>query len=256
MADVTTALDDRTRRRSLEHRLASLYASESGPERARAYLASHAHANSIARQVDVFEWYRPYLPASGVILDWGCQHAPDACMIREVLGDSVEIHGCDFVEPGFYPGFHGFAGLHFQHLDDPVRLPYRSWMFDAVIASGVLEHTMMDYESLKELHRVLKPGGLLAISFLPNRLSLSEWVARRRGLTCHLRLYGRGEAHRMLLHHGFQPIESRYHQLIPAHRGQSIFGGLWRFNALLERAWPICYLCANVAIVARARTEM
>jgi len=48
-----------------------------------------------------------------------------------------------------------FAGLQYERLPDLIRLPYPDGSFDAVISSGVLEHVPFDYESLKELDRVL-----------------------------------------------------------------------------------------------------
>jgi ubiquinone/menaquinone biosynthesis C-methylase UbiE len=38
-------------------------------------------------------------------------------------------------------------------------LPYAPNTFDAVVASGVLEHTAMDMEALKALFRVTKTAG-------------------------------------------------------------------------------------------------
>ena len=57
-----------------------------------------------------------------------------------------------------------------------VRLPFLEGTYDAVICSEVLEHVDSPKESIKELIRVLKPGGILALSvprFFP------EWVCWR-----------------------------------------------------------------------------
>jgi len=37
---------------------------------------------------------------------------------------------------------------------------------------------------------------------------------------------------------------------------QGIFGPLYRLNGLLERAWPVNVLSANVFVVARKRAVM
>ena len=47
---------------------------------------------------------------------------------------------------------------------DAMRLPLREASFDRVICSEVLEHVHDDRQSVAELVRVLKPGGLLAVS--------------------------------------------------------------------------------------------
>ena len=48
-----------------------------------------------------------------------------------------------------------------------------------------------DYESLKELHRIIDNNGYLVITFLPNNLSYTEFIARkfRNGKAAHRRRY-------------------------------------------------------------------
>ena len=51
-------------------------------------------------------------------------------------------------------------------------MPFGDGMFDRVIAAEVLEHILDDQRAMNELARVLRPGGLAAItvpSFLPER---------------------------------------------------------------------------------------
>jgi SAM-dependent methyltransferase len=43
-------------------------------------------------------------------------------------------------------------------------LPFADGCFDRVVASEVLEHVASDLDALSELHRVLRPGGTLAVS--------------------------------------------------------------------------------------------
>ncbi len=238
------------------HLLDSLYQEElrSHPD---GYLRQHAHRNSILRQVSVFERYLPYLPSTGVFLDWGCYHAPDACLLRDALGEGVELHGCDFPPKGRFPAFHGFAGLDYRHLEVPAALPYADACFDAVIASGVLEHAANDSEALKELHRVLKEDGVLVVTFLPNRFSYTEFMSRRlRSAAQHARLYGVSETRRLMLHHGFRPVALAYHQMVPAQQLQGVFGRLWPMNSVLEKAWPLNKLSSNVMVVCRRRNVM
>jgi SAM-dependent methyltransferase len=190
--------------------LQRLYAQQ-GEQRPRDdYLRGHARPAVVQTQVAVFHFYARWLPARGRILDWGCRHAPDACLARARFGPALRIDGCDFVQPGQYDVFHRYARLDYLELDDVVRLPYESDSFDAVIASGTLEHVAMDYESLKELYRVLRPEGRLIITYLPNLLSYEEWVKRRRGAGFHRRLYGLGDITRLLRRTGFLPLVSGY----------------------------------------------
>lgn len=48
------------------------------------------------------------------------------------------------------------------------HMPFESDTFDGVLLNEVLEHVIDEHESLSEIHRVLKPGGVLAL-FSPNR---------------------------------------------------------------------------------------
>ncbi len=105
----------------------------------------------------------------------------------------------------------------------------------------------MDYESLKELHRVLKPGGVLVISYLPNRWSVAEWLRRNVTRTdFHYRLYGRSEVRRLLLHSGFQVLNSRY---------QAELCGGWRGTAA-RMLFPLAALSSVQCFAARKVTSL
>ena len=171
------------------------------------YLREHSAPAFVRGTVAVYRFYEPWLPREGRILDWGCRHAPDACLIRARFGTRFTLDGCDVFDRASYPVFFEYAGLRYQPLPDAVRLPYADDSFDGVIASGVLEHVPMDYESLKELHRVLKPGGRLIVAYLPNAASVEEWRLRRRGRDdFHRRLYSPSQLRALLTHSGFWPL--------------------------------------------------
>jgi predicted SAM-dependent methyltransferase len=82
---------------------------------------------------------------------------------------------------------------------DLVSTPFRSEIFDAIICIHVLEHIEEDREAVRELYRVLKPGGWAVVS-VPIRLdqrtyedptiTLPEERERAFGETAHVRFYG------------------------------------------------------------------
>ena len=227
--------------------LGQLYARQLETLPGDGYLRQHAEPGFLRGTVQVFRFYEPYLPGEGRVLDWGCHHAPDACLIRAKLGDKVVLDGCDVLDPEQYPVFHSYAGLRYAQLREPVRLPYAEASFDAVIASGVLEHVPMDYESLKELNRILKPKGRLMVTYLPNRASLEEWWLRTsaRG-DFHRRLYGCGEMRRTLLHYGFLPLLAGYQtqlDMLPPTSGNAL-GRLRTLSRLLPAHRLTACLCA------------
>jgi SAM-dependent methyltransferase len=191
--------------------LMDLYRQQLDAKPEMGYLREHARPTYVAGHVRSFLWYERYLPEGGKILDWGCCHAPDSCLLRAHHGQRFDLYGCDFSHPGQYPVFHDFAGIKYTRLTDLVQLPYPDASFDVVIGSGTLEHVAMDYESLKQLHRILRPGGTLIVTYLPNRWSSMEWWRRVSRKTFHRRLYGLAEAQRLLLHVGFYPHAAGYH---------------------------------------------
>ncbi len=225
----------------------------------RAHSSTYA---AIARQVRAAELYFPYV--TGRVLDWGCLHAIDACMVRMRFGAELEIHGCDIIEPTDYEVFHAYAGLKYAKLNHPYHMAYSDNHFDTVIADGVLEHVPNDGESLKEIYRILKPDGALIISCLPNRLSYLEFLGRILRKNHHMRIYGMSEIRRMLLHSGFQPVYRRFLQMTPSMSGFALAGDvpgwlnrlagfLWNFNGVLEWVWPFNRFSSNLFVIARKR---
>jgi SAM-dependent methyltransferase len=65
-------------------------------------------------------------------------------------------------------------------LMDGERLAFKDAFFDAVILIDVLEHIPDDRQTIKEAHRVLKPGGRLILK-VPNKLFLFELHGIRIG---------------------------------------------------------------------------
>ncbi|MFD0900874.1 class I SAM-dependent methyltransferase [Actinomadura sediminis] len=89
---------------------------------------------------------------------------------------------------------------------DALELPFPDDHFDAIIASEVLEHIPDDMRAMRELLRVLRPGGRLAAtvpSWLPERVcwALSEDYHTAPG--GHVRIYTRAELEAKLKSTGF-----------------------------------------------------
>jgi SAM-dependent methyltransferase len=93
---------------------------------------------------------------------------------------------------------------------DATRLPYPDNAFDRIIASEVMEHIADDEGVLVELHRVLAPGGTLAVTvpaWLPERIcwALSDQYHAPSVEGGHVRIYTEGELRRKLRGAGFRP---------------------------------------------------
>ena len=96
---------------------------------------------------------------------------------------------------------------------DALRLPFQDGAFDRVIASEVLEHITSDEIALAEIQRVLRPGGVAAVTIprrWPERIcwALSkEYVSSAGG---HVRIYSGAELKRKLSYAGLQPSASHH----------------------------------------------
>lgn len=193
--------------------LTSLYAEQSALGDTE-YLREHGRPEAVRHHLDVFEWYAPRLAGCRSVLDWGCNHGPDACLLRHRFGDALDLHACDFIAAREFPAFRGYARAHYTQITDPFTLPYPAARFDAVVGSGVLEHTAMDGEALKDLYRVLRPYGLLVITYLPFAGSRAERRLRAQG-SGHRRLYSLERTAELLLSHGFEPLALQFQGDVP-----------------------------------------
>lgn len=210
------------------------------------------------RRMEVLEHISPHI--RGRVLEWGCHHALDSCIHRMRHGDALELYGCDIVPDCTYQTFYDFAGLHYTALRHPTLLPYEDSTFDVVTSTGVLEHVPDDAGSIREVFRVLKPGGTFVITLLPNRYSYTESLQRRLGNASHERLYSMAQAHRMLAAAGFQVTSSRYFLMVPTvlngfparvrHAYQRFNNAVWAINGALERLWPLNRLASNLTLIA------
>ena len=158
------------------------------------------------------------LRAGDRLLDLGCgfgRHAYEALrrgahVVACDLSTSelVEVRGLmgAMAEVGEAPP----GGLAACVTADATRLPYPDGAFDRIIASEVMEHIADDEGALDELHRVLAPGGTLAVTvpaWLPERVcwALSDEYHAPAVEGGHVRIYTEGELRRKLRGAGLRP---------------------------------------------------
>lgn len=100
------------------------------------------------------------------VLDVGCGTGlVSAAMIKK----GVRVWGVDFAEHALAIARERVARLGYPvdrfRLGDVERLPYRPGSFDAVVALGVFPHLDDERVALRQIRRVLKPGGHLVVEF-------------------------------------------------------------------------------------------
>jgi len=98
------------------------------------------------------------------ILDLGCGVG---AFMRRLEEYSVTIYGTDVERPSLLQGSE--EGIGNLMLAVGERMPLRDESFDIVILHEVLEHVENDLQTLREIRRLLAPGGSVVI-FVPNRL--------------------------------------------------------------------------------------
>lgn len=105
--------------------------------------------------------YYAHFGAARRILDVGCGTGHFG---RYKPSPDMEVHGVD-VDPG--------AVAQARRYEDAVELdlesaplPYEDSYFDAVLAKDILEHVRDPGRLAREIHRVLRPGGVLVASLV------------------------------------------------------------------------------------------
>lgn len=134
------------------------------------------------------------------ILDIGCGTGATARDLRRY----GEVTACDLaLLPLQYCRRRGLDELV---VGDVLRLPFRDGSFDLAVALDLLEHVGDDIGAVRELHRVLKPGGRLVIT-VPAYQAL--WSNHDLALK-HVRRYTARELRGRLLRAGFRVRKLSY----------------------------------------------
>ncbi len=171
----------------------------------------------------IFDWVQP--TDDSLILDIPCGRGFYLNMLRyasnaHLIGAELdwEVMGKAQRNVGHLPD----VALHNANV---YALPYPDNTFDAVIMSEILEHVDDDVAALKEAHRVLKPGGVVAIT-VPNHDYPFLWDPINKTLESlfrthiqhgmfagiwanHVRLYWRDDLRAAVQSAGFEVEEER-----------------------------------------------
>lgn len=178
--------------------------------------------------------YFPLQPGERV-LDVGCgegRHVINAYLHGDVTAIGIDLNLNDlrtarerfapFAEPANTEKFFALQAA------DATRLPFADHSFDKVICSEVLEH-IHDYEAvLREIRRVLKPQGLLAISvprYWPEKICWQLSRAYHEVEGGHIRIFKATQLQRA--------VEAQNMRFLHRHWAHALHSPFWWLKCLL-----------------------
>ena len=202
------------------------------------------------------------------VFDWGCGNGHFSYFLLRAgyRVSAFSFDGCPELLRDAHREFPGRFDYRAGGVSDPVRIPAADAEFDAVCSIGVLEHVREtggdERKSLRELRRVMKPGGPLLVYHFPKR---GSWIERAaRALTSqytHPFLFTEKDVRSLCRDTGFDVLKVKTYGAFPRNMWRHFRSSLLnhpraadafnRIDEALERvAKPICQ---NHFFVARAQ---
>jgi SAM-dependent methyltransferase len=194
------------------------------------------------------------------ILDWGCGYGQVSWLLQR---RGVDVVSFDIEKRPARDVMSPLSSVSIEYSADLSRLPYASSLFEAVLSVGVLEHVDDIDFSLREVNRVLRPGGLFLIFMFPNRYSWTEWIQDRRHIYVHPNKYTIRQTTGLLNEKGFD-VEAKWRRnFLPRNltgfspRFKAFYGRYYRQIESLDKVlanWlPTAILSGVLELVARKR---
>jgi SAM-dependent methyltransferase len=162
------------------------------------------------------------LPARGSVLDLGCGGGAVAKAVKRER-PSLDVHACDLSESAISACKADAQGIDFR-VANAERVPYQDSSMDFVWIFDVLEHVQDPAAVLREVARVVKPGGgfhlVLPLEGQPRTLYRligcgTRWTAKvRHG--GHIQIFSADRFHDLAAASGFRVSRTRwsYHGLL------------------------------------------
>lgn len=133
-------------------------------------IRAYSHPSTNRRMLELIE---PVLAAEGRVLDVGAgegffSQSMGELLRRRKVEPASRLQACDL-----FPGTFRYADLRCDPLDAADRFPYEDDSFDAAVSVEVVEHLENQFQFVRELHRVVKPGGRAFVS-TPNLTNINS----------------------------------------------------------------------------------
>jgi SAM-dependent methyltransferase len=154
------------------------------------------------------------VPAGGAIADLGCSTGYLLEDLRAAY-PQAQLLGLDLIAPGLRKA-HELVPEAWLVCADVCVLPMADDSVDAIVSANLLEHVPDDEGALREMRRVLRPGGR-AVIVVPAGRGTYDYYDRLLG---HERRYGRGELAAKARAAGLEVLED-------AHLGAPLYPAFW-----------------------------
>jgi SAM-dependent methyltransferase len=178
----------------------------------------------------LYELTDAHVPPDGSVLDWGCGRGHFSYWLLR-RGHRVTAYSLEDAPELFdlLPEEER-SRLTFVRGTDAVALPFAEASFAAAFSVGVLEHVReyggTEEGSLRELHRVLRPGGRLVVYHFPNRFSHIEAYARLLRADSHEHRFTAKEIARLTAATGFAVRDVARYGFLPRNSFNRLPGSL------------------------------
>jgi SAM-dependent methyltransferase len=188
------------------------------------------------------------------LLDWGCGKGHFSFLLAEL---GANVTSCDLGASTRDSSFGQRtpiiekARINVIPLRHEYRLPFEDNQFDIVLSFGVLEHVANDLESLREIHRILRPSGLFFCFALPYFLSWTQRLLHLKGIYYHDNLYLKRRARHLLAEADFQLVDMWHRQLFPKNTvNYPRYRLCERLDQILAEHTPLKYFATNIEFLA------
>ena len=189
----------------------------------------------------------------GKVLDIGCG---PGVLVRDLLEIGHEVWGVDVAPEMIAQCLSSFGGENRAHFatGKVENLDFTAAAFDAITCLGVVEYLDDDEAALRELHRVLKPGGLVVITCPHYWAPWRRWDALYWSLVQPVRsLLGR-EPYSKIVHREYR--EPAYRELLENHGFDVVDVCYYGFGLVptpLDRRLPKVQAALGCALDSQAR---
>ena len=152
------------------------------------------------------------LPPLSHVLEVGCG---DASFTKELIRYSPDVTAIDISAQQIAENRRRFAGITFLQHDVAERFPFQDNSFEAIWCSEVLEHLFDPAFALREMHRIMKPGGRLLVTvpyhgrFKNVLIALFKWDEHFVPSNPHIRFYTKQTLGQLAAKAGFAAIEMK-----------------------------------------------